>query len=93
MEDHHGQRIRKQGGFIKVDKLLYLWIPAENKAKLFYHLKGHQFYATQPDVSEKIDVGDAYVKSSEVKFVYGIKLKPNNTAQDAEKQAHQDKTN
>ena len=51
MEDHHGQRIRKQGGFIRVDKLLYLWIPAENKAKLFYHLKGHQFYATQPDVS------------------------------------------
>ena len=33
------------------------------------------------------------LKSSEVKFVYGIKLKPSNTAQDAEKQAHQDKTN
>lgn len=84
MQDHHGQRIRKQGGFIKVDKLLYLWVPAENKAELFYHLKGHQFYATQPDVSEKIDVGDAYVKSNEVKFVYGIKLKPSNTAQDVE---------
>lgn len=84
MQDHHGQRIRKQGGFIKVDKLLYLWVPAENKAELFYHLKGHQFYATQPEVSEKIDVGDAYVKSSKVKFIYGIKLKPSNTAQDAE---------
>ncbi|MGL6206865.1 MAG: SLAP domain-containing protein [Lactobacillus panisapium] len=83
MQDHHGQKIRKQGGRFKVDKLLYLWVPAENKTELFYHLKGHQFYATQPEVSEKIDVGDAYVKKNEVEFFLGINLKPSNTAQDA----------
>ena len=45
-QDHKGQRIRKQGGNLKVDKLLYIWVPAENKAELFYHLKGHEFYAS-----------------------------------------------
>lgn len=93
MQDHNGRKIRKQGGAFKVDKLLYIWVPAENKVDLFYHLVGNEFYATQPEVSEKIKVGDAYVKKNEVEFFRGIKLKPSNTAQDAEKQTHQDKTN
>ena len=89
-QDHKGQRIRKQGGNLKVDKLLYIWVPAENKAELFYHLKGHKFYATDlpggggPD---SIDVGDGYVKKSDVKFIAGVKLSPINTAEEAQQNA------
>ena len=89
-QDHKGQRIRKQGGNLKVDKLLYIWVPAENKAELFYHLKGHEFYASDlpggggPD---SIDVGDGYVKASDVRFIAGVKLSPINTAEEAQQNA------
>ena len=89
-KDINGQRIRKQGGDIKVDKLLYIWVPAENKAELFYHMKGHMFYATnKPDGKGggQVDFGDSYVKASDVRFIAGVKLSPINTAEEASQAA------
>ena len=91
-KDINGQRIRKQGGNIKVDKLLYIWVPAENKAELFYHMKGHWFYATdKPDGGggSEVDFGDSYVKASDVRFIDGVKLSPINTAEEASQAAKQ----
>ncbi|CCI84729.1 hypothetical protein FC52_GL001610 [Lactobacillus pasteurii DSM 23907 = CRBIP 24.76] len=84
MQDHKGTKIVKQGGHIKVDKLVYIWVPSENKAELFYHLVGTKFYATGN--IDRIDVGsDAYVKASDVKFIpQGLTLSPSNTAAEAE---------
>lgn len=62
-------------GHLKVDKLMYIWVPSENKAELFYHLVGTSFYATTTPTARqsKIDVGhDAYVKADDVKFAGGI---------------------
>ena len=91
MQDHHGQKIRKQGGFLKVNKLLYIWVPAEKKAELFYHLKGHEFYASasRDGGTSVIDVGDGYVKQKDVKFIAGLKLRPSNTAEEAQQNAKQ----
>ena len=91
MQDHHGQKIRKQGGFLKVNKLLYIWVPAEKKAELFYHLKGHEFYASasREGGTSVIDVGDGYVKQKDVKFIAGLKLRPSNTAEEAQQNAKQ----
>ena len=93
-QDHHGQKIIKQGGFIKVNKLLYIWIKSKNKAELFYHLAGHQFYATDlPDGSsgsDVINVGQGYVKKKDVKFIDGLKLSPSNTPEEARQAAKQD---
>ena len=89
-KDNNGQRIRKQGGNIKVDKLLYIWVPAENKADLFYHMKGHRFYATdKPDGKggDQVDFGDSYVKASDVRFIAGVRLSPINTAEEASQAA------
>ena len=90
-QDHHGQKIRKQGGFLKVDKLLYIWVPAEKRVELFYHLKGHEFYASasRDGGTSVIDVGDGYVKQKDVKFIAGLKLHPINTAKDARQSAKQ----
>ena len=71
----------------KVDKLMYIWVPSEKKANLFYHLVGTKFYATNTGTSffDKIDVGhDAYVKADDVKFVNGVQLTPLNTAAEAQ---------
>ena len=46
IQDHNGQKISKQKGQLKVDKLVYIWVPSENKAELFYHLVGTSFYAS-----------------------------------------------
>ena len=84
MQNHNGAKIVKQGGNLKVDKLIYIWVPSENKAELFYHLVGTKFYATGN--VDQIEVGnDAYVKASDVKFVnIGLTLTPSNTAAEAE---------
>ena len=88
IQDHNGQKISKQKGQLKVDKLVYIWVPSENKAELFYHLVGTSFYAsTTPTVHwSTINVGhNAYVKASDVKFIDGsVKLTPSNTAAEAE---------
>ena len=94
-KDINGQRIRKQGGDIKVDKLLYIWVPSENKAELFYHMKGHMFYATnKPDGKGggQVDFDDSYVKASDVRFISGVRLSPINTAEEASQAAKQKTT-
>ncbi|MGQ5710041.1 hypothetical protein [Lactobacillus sp. PSON] len=78
----NGQRIIKQLGNIKVNKLLYIWLPKENKAELFYHLAGKSFYATKGEWST-ITVKDGYVKAEDVKYSMGIKLTPSNTPEEA----------
>ena len=87
IQDHNGQKISKQKGQLKVDKLVYLWVPSENKAELFYHLVGTSFYAstTATEKGSTINVGhNAYVKADDVKFVRGIQLTPSNTAAEAQ---------
>ncbi|TSO26304.1 SLAP domain-containing protein [Lactobacillus sp. LL6] len=78
----NGQRITKQLGDIKVNKLLYIWLPKKNKAELFYHLVGKSFYATKGEWSA-ITVKDGYVKADDVKYSMGIKLTPSNTPEEA----------
>lgn len=80
-QDHHGSQIAKQAGNIRVDKLLYIWVPSDQKAELFYHLVGHKMFATNG--VNQIDVGDGYVKASDVKFIAGVKLTPSNTPAEA----------
>lgn len=84
MQNHNGTKIVKQGGHIKVDKLVYIWVPSENKAELFYHLVGTKFYATGN--VDQIEVGNnAYVKASDVEFInQGLTLTPSNTPQEAQ---------
>ncbi|ALJ23678.1 s-layer protein [Lactobacillus gallinarum] len=84
MQNHNGAKIVKQGGFLKVDKLVYIWVPSENKAELFYHLVGTKFYATGN--IDQIEVGhNAYVKANDVKFIdLGLKLTPSNTPEEAQ---------
>ena len=96
IQDHNGQKISKQKGQLKVDKLVYIWVPSENKAELFYHLVGTSFYASTTPTAHwsTINVGnDAYVKASDVKFVYGVKLTPSNTAAEAQAAAQKNKLN
>ncbi|MBN6048398.1 SLAP domain-containing protein [Lactobacillus helveticus] len=84
MQNHNGTKIVKQGGHIKVDKLVYIWVPSENKAELFYHLVGTKFYATGN--VDQIEVGNnAYVKASDVEFInQGLTLTPSNTPEEAQ---------
>lgn len=86
LQDHNGQIISQQAGHIKVDKLMYIWIPDKNKADLFYHLVGHSFYATgKGGDQDRINVGsNAYVKANDVKFIeQSKKLTPSNTLEEA----------
>lgn len=62
--DFKGDQVRKQGGRYKVNKLLYIWVPSENKAELFYHLVGKSVYSNQGEVQ----FADGYVKASDVRF-------------------------
>ena len=71
--------IRKQSGQYKVDKLLYIWVPIEQKAELFYHLVTKRLDADH----NYFTVKDAYVKASDVEF-HGVKLTPSNTPEEAQ---------
>lgn len=87
IQDHNGQKISKQKGWLKVDKLVYIWMSSENKAELFYHLVGTSFYASTTPTARwsTIHVGkNAYVKASDVKSIdIGLKLTPSNTPEEA----------
>ena len=77
----NGDRPRKQSGRFKVDKLLYLWVPSENKAELFYHL----VYNSVEGSKGSLNFTDGYVKASDVKFdTDSVALTPSNTAAEAE---------
>ncbi|KWU03770.1 cell surface protein [Lactobacillus crispatus] len=79
--DFKGDQVRKQGGRYKVNKLLYIWVPSENKAELFYHLVGKSVYSNQGEVQ----FADGYVKASDVRFdPNSTSLTPSNTAAEAE---------
>ena len=76
----NGDYIRKQLGQYKVDKLLYIWVPSENKAELFYHLVGKEVSSNNGHIS----FDDGYVKASEVKFMTNSKaITLSNTAAEA----------
>lgn len=60
------------------DELLYLWVPSEKKAELFYHVVG------QPDPKTNLLKDEGYIKKSAVSKTLGLKLKVANTAAEAE---------
>ncbi|WP_278341271.1 FIVAR domain-containing protein [Lactobacillus acetotolerans] len=70
---------------IPVDEALYIWVPSENKAELFYHLATpsltFQQQGIKPDVYK--DKNYNYVKASDVKYISGPILKPENTSEEA----------
>ena len=77
----NGDYIRKQSGQYKVDKLLYIWVPSENKAEPFYHLVGKEVASNNGHIS----FDDGYVKASDVQFMSNSKaITPSNTAAEAE---------
>lgn len=77
----NGDYIRKQSGQYKVDKLLHIWVPSENKAELFYHLVGKEVASNNGHIS----FDDGYVKESDVQFMSNSKaITPSNTAAEAE---------
>lgn len=94
IQDHNGQKIRKQGGGLKVSALLYIWLPNKNKAELFYKLAGKNAYATPPTNYTgngyypggiEFTNGVGYVKTSDVisNKDAQIKLAPSNTPEQA----------
>lgn len=81
---------------LNVNGKVYIWNDKENKAELYYHLTNcYQQMAnlkTSPGFPtvlriNKVDVGDALVKASDVKFSEGVTLLAINTAQEAEDNA------
>ncbi|MDF7638440.1 SLAP domain-containing protein [Lactobacillus sp. ESL0791] len=59
-----------------VSKEIYLWVPEEHKAELFYQLQAD-------DLSHEFKT-DLFVKATEAKYAYGPQLMPSNTAEDVQ---------
>lgn len=87
-------KMKKNYEWWKVDKLVYIWIPSENKIEEFYHLspftKGYEIdyiqYASY-EIGANTTIYDkgAYVKTSDVQLVENsIKLTPSNTPEEAQ---------
>lgn len=75
----------------QVDYARYIWVPSEKKAELFYHLIGTTFSMCDPHSKYeytwvKQNIGSVYVKASDVTFK-GLKVKTQNTAEEATKLA------
>lgn len=85
-------RITKNSEWWRVDKLLYIWVPSENKAEEFYHLAPDSHWKdvlrlsnNGQYVNDHMPIKDAYVKASDIEFVENsVKLTPSNTAAEAE---------
>ena len=84
-------KIEKNSEWWKVDKLVYIWVPSENKAELFYHLAPTSSWKNVlrldngKYVRDNIPLKDTYVKANDVQFVENsVKLTPSNTAAEAE---------
>lgn len=81
---HAATNVERQ---VEVDRLMYIWVPSDKKAELFYHIKGQYVMAPQGEVYKIGDakkyIGNGFVKQSDVK-ISGVKLDPVNTAQEAE---------
>ena len=94
-----GKRIMKPAySNLTVDGLMYLWVPEENKAELFYHCLNYSddnvVDDSQPDPiqdpnsvhrtnNQKLSYGNNFIKVSDVKYVSGLKLKALNTIEQA----------
>ncbi|MDF7638439.1 SLAP domain-containing protein [Lactobacillus sp. ESL0791] len=65
-----------KGDLQPVANALYIWVPEDQKAELFYELQNKSIYAE--------DASELFVKAADVKYAYGPKVKPSNTAKDAE---------
>ena len=94
-----GKRIMKPVySNLTVDGLMYLWVPEENKAELFYHCLNYSddnvVDDTQPEPiqdpnsvhrtnNQKLSYGNNFIKVSDVKYVSGLKLKALNTIEQA----------
>lgn len=87
-------KMKKNHTWWKVDKLVYIWVPSENKVEEFYHLipftVGDEIsyiqYATH-EIGASTNIYDkgAYVKVKDVQRVENsVKLTPSNTAAEAE---------
>ncbi|MDF7638122.1 SLAP domain-containing protein [Lactobacillus sp. ESL0791] len=66
----------------QVIELLYIWVPQNNKAELFYRLGSATIHDTV-DVTDAIDNNLFYIKAENVKYVSGPQLTPINTAEEA----------
>lgn len=85
-------RITKNSEWWRVDKLLYIWVPSENKAEEFYHLAPDfhwkdvlRLSSNGQYVNDHMPIKDAYVKASDVQFIENsVKLTPSNTTAEAE---------
>lgn len=85
-------RITKNSEWWRVDKLLYIWVPSENKAEEFYHLAPDSHWkdvlrlsSNGQYVNDHMPIKDAYVKASDVQFIENsVKLTPSNTTAEAE---------
>ena len=95
-----GKRIIKpQYSNLTVDGLMYLWVPEENKAELFYHCLNYSDASvidanqpnpvpnsepTYPAKKQALIYGNNFIKVNDVKYVSGLKLKALNTIEQAE---------
>ncbi|RHW50446.1 SLAP domain-containing protein [Lactobacillus bombicola] len=59
-----------------VDELLYIWVPSDNRAELFYRL------SDKPNEGSFSNSTD-FIKANDNKYIYGPKLKAINTADEA----------
>ena len=94
-----GKRIMKPAySNLTVDGLMYLWVPEENKAELFYHCLNYSDDNVVDDSkpepiqdpnsvhrtnNQKLSYSNNFVKVSDVKYVSGLKLKALNTIEQA----------
>ena len=95
-----GKRIIKpQYSNLTVDGLMYLWVPEENKAELFYHCLNYSDASvigdsqpipapnsepTYPAKKQALIYSNNFIKVNDVKYVSGLKLKALNTIEQAE---------
>ncbi|MDF7638454.1 SLAP domain-containing protein [Lactobacillus sp. ESL0791] len=85
----------KNNHMAKVNEAVYLWVPSEQKAELFYQLDKQSYDLTSSPTPTKEtassqdtnkQVVDGYIKASDVEYASGPYLQPINSAQDAEKE-------
>lgn len=77
---------RTNGGSYHVDKLMYIYIPSEQKVELFYKMMSHHLRLENPTkhtVMAGEDTGITYVKASDTRYYDGIAIKPSNTPEQA----------
>jgi len=72
-----------------VSELLYIWIPSKGKAELFYRLQDLWSEGIRSQQSTNFYENNrdnlSYIKATDVKYVSGPMLKPENTTEEAKK--------